>query len=249
MTTGTLPGGPRAPGRAAGRGTGELSSPPMERRARKCRVVLVDDHPVVRAGLASLIEAENDLEVCGEAADLDEALAVVEREQPDLVVVDLSLRSSSGLDLIRRLAERETKTLVASMHDEATYAERALAAGALGYVHKGEATREIVQAIRRVMAGRVYLSESVSEKVVTRAIGAGRRKEPAAAEERLSDRELEIFERIGQGRTTVEIGETLRISAKTVQTYRQRIKEKLGLGTAAELSTEATRWVVERSRR
>jgi DNA-binding NarL/FixJ family response regulator len=134
------------------------------------------------------------------------------------------------------------------MHDEATYAERALAAGALGYVHKGEATREIVQAIRRVTAGRIYLSESVSEKVVKRAIGAGSRKEAATPEEKLSDRELEIFERIGQGRTTVEIGEALRISGKTVQTYRQRIKEKLGLGTAAELSTEATRWVVAKAR-
>jgi DNA-binding NarL/FixJ family response regulator len=220
----------------------------MEQRYPGFRVVLVDDHPIVRAGLAGLISAESDLEVCGEAADLDEALAVVERERPDLVVVDLSLKASSGLDLIRRLTERETKTLVASMHDEATYAERALAAGALGYVHKGEATREIVQAIRRVMAGRLYLSESVSEKVVKRAIGAGGRKEPAPPEERLSDRELEIFERIGQGRTTVEIGEALRISGKTVQTYRQRIKEKLGLGTAAELSTEATRWVVAKAR-
>ena len=243
-------GGPPAPGRAALHEPVALSSEPMEpRRGKPCRVVLVDDHPIVRAGLAALIDAEGDLEVCGQAADLDEALAVVDRERPDLVIVDLSLKASSGLDLIRRLAERGTKTLVASMHDEATYAERALAAGALGYVHKGEATREIVSAIRRVTAGRIYLSESVSEKVVRRAIGVGGRREAGPLEERLSDRELEIFERIGQGRTTAEIGDALRLSAKTVQTYRQRIKEKLGLETAAELSTEATRWVVERNAR
>ncbi len=218
-------------------------------RSSRYRVLLVDDHPIVRAGLAALIDAEGDLSVCGQAADVPEALALIDRLQPDLVIVDLSLKGSSGLDLIKLLAERGTRVLVASMHDEATYAERALGAGALGYVHKGEATREIVQAIRRVMAGRLYLSESVSERFARRVVGTGGRKEPGPLETRLSNRELEIFERIGQGRTTVEIGESLGVSPKTVQTYRQRIKEKLGLETAAELSTEATRWVVERAGR
>lgn len=209
----------------------------------------MDDHPIVRAGLAALINAESDLSVCGEAGDLEEAVAVVERESPHLVIVDLSLKGSSGFDLIRHLVERETKVLVASMHDEATYAERALGMGALGFVHKGEATREIVHAIRRVMSGRTFVGESISEKLVQRMVGAGAKREGTSPELRLSVRELEIFQRIGEGRTTQEISEVLRLSAKTVQTYRQRIKEKLGLQTAAELSTEATRWVVERANR
>jgi DNA-binding NarL/FixJ family response regulator len=125
-------------------------APHDQLRPGQCRVVLVDDHPVVRAGLAALIDAEGDLTVCGQAEELEEALAVVARERPDLVIVDLSLKGSSGLELIKRLAERQTRVLVASMLDEATYAERALAAGAFGYVHKGKATRESARAIRRV---------------------------------------------------------------------------------------------------
>jgi DNA-binding NarL/FixJ family response regulator len=222
-----------------------LPEDPSARRQPACRVVLVDDHPIVRAGLAALIDAEGDMAVCGQAGEIESGLDVIERERPDLVIVDLSLKGSNGLALIKELAGHQPKVLVASMHDEATYAERALAAGALGYVHKGEATREIVQAIRKVMAGRVYLSESISETLVRRAVGAGGRKETRPPSDRLSNRELEVFELIGKGRTTREIGETLRLSAKTVQSFRQRIKEKLGLETAAELSTEATRWVVE----
>jgi DNA-binding NarL/FixJ family response regulator len=212
-------------------------------------VVIVDDHPIVRAGLAALIDAEPDLEVCGFAEDGREALGVVERERPDLVLVDLSLGGTSGLDLIKRLVERPVKVLVVSMHDELTWTERALAAGALGYVHKSEATRDIVQAVRRVMTGRPYVSEATSERMLQRLVGTATRERVESPIETLSDRELEIFERIGQGLSTLEISEALGLSPKTVQTYRQRVKEKLGLETAAELSSQATRWVVERDER
>ncbi|MCB1007900.1 MAG: response regulator transcription factor [Acidobacteria bacterium] len=214
-----------------------------------CRVVIVDDHPIVRAGLASLIDSESDLSVCGQAEDAREALRVIEREQPDLVLVDLSLKGTSGLELIKHLTDRPVKVLVVSMHDEATWSERALAAGALGYVHKSEATRDIVQAIRRVMTGRPYVSDSIAERILRKMVGTAvpePSEDPVSA---LSDRELEIFQRIGEGKTTQEIGDSLCLSPKTVQTYRQRIKQKLGLENAAELSSQATRWVVERSER
>jgi len=213
----------------------------------RCRVVIVDDHPIVRAGLASLIDAEADLAVCGQAGDAREALRVIERERPDLALVDLSLAGSSGLELIKQLVARPIKVLVVSMHDEATWSERALAAGALGYVHKSEATRDIVQAIRRVMTGRPYVSDSISERILRRMVGTTPPEPTESPVASLSDRELEIFQRIGEGRTTQEIGDALCLSPKTVQTYRQRIKQKLGIETAAELSSQATRWVVERS--
>lgn len=213
-----------------------------------CRVVIVDDHPIVRAGLSALIDAEADLAVCGQAENAREALGVIERERPDIVLVDLSLRDSSGLDLIKQLASGPVKVLVVSMHDEATWSERALAAGALGYVHKSNATREIVLAIRRVMTGRPYVSESIGERLLRKVVGG---MAPEALEDpvaMLSDRELEIFHRIGEGKTTQAIGDALCLSPKTVQTYRQRIKQKLGIDTAADLSSQATRWLVERSK-
>jgi len=214
----------------------------------RCRVVIVDDHPIVRAGLAALIAAQSDLEICGQAEEAREALRVVDQVRPDLVLVDLSLKGTSGLELIKQLASRPVRTLVVSIHDETTWTERALAAGALGYVHKSEATRDIVEAIRSVMAGRGYVSPSISERMLQRLAGHASRERADSSIDRLSDRELEIFERIGRGMTTQQIGEALCLSPKTVQTYRQRIKEKLGLGTAAELSSEATRWAIERSR-
>lgn len=219
---------------------------PEEPRAPLCRVVIVDDHPIVRAGLAALIDAESDLAVCGQAADAPEARRLVEREHPDIVLVDLSLGGASGLDLVKELALGPVRVLVVSMHDEITWTERALAAGALGYVHKSEATKNIVVAIRRVLTGRPYVSEATSERMMQRLVGSGSRDHFETPADRLSDRELEIFDRIGRGMTTQQIGESLFLSPKTVQTYRQRIKEKLGLDTAAELSTQATRWVVER---
>lgn len=221
-------------------------SSPEDSNPQRCRVVIVDDHPIVRAGLAALIDAESDLEVCGQAEDAPQARRLVEREHPDVVLVDLSLGGTSGLELIKDLVARPIRVLVVSMHDEITWTERALAAGALGYVHKSEATKNIVVAIRRVMSGRTYVSEAASERMMQRMVGSATRDRFETPVDRLSDRELEIFDRIGRGMTTQQIGESLFLSPKTVQTYRQRIKEKLGLDTAAELSTQATRWVVER---
>ncbi len=208
------------------------------------RILIVDDHPVVVAGLAALIDAEPELEVCGKAADAQEALRALGRLRPSLVLVDLSLGSSSGLDLLRQLATRGVATLVVSMHDDPTWAERALAAGALGFVHKSEATRDVVDAIRRVRDGRLWVSERISEQLLRRRLGPSSGAGHASAIEALSNRELDVFVRIGRGLTTQQIGQELNLSPKTVQTYRLRIKEKLGLSSAAELSSEATRWVV-----
>ncbi|MFN7550511.1 MAG: response regulator [Pseudomonadota bacterium] len=208
------------------------------------RIVLVDDHPVVRMGLSMLIDAEPDLAVCGQAEDFDGALRVVAEQVPDLVLVDLSLRGSSGLDLLKELARDGRRALVVSMHESPTWAERALAAGARGYVLKSEAGRVMVQAIRKVRAGRVFVSESIADALLEHRV-AGVADDPARRIAALTDRELEVLARIGEGRTTQQIGAELQLSPKTVQTYRERIKRKLALDSAAALSREATRWVLE----
>ncbi|MBP8310209.1 MAG: response regulator transcription factor [Burkholderiaceae bacterium] len=215
--------------------------------SRTHRIVIVDDHPIVRAGLTALIGAEADLEVCGHAADPAEALRVVELSRPDLVLVDLSLGDASGLDLVKRLAERQLATLVVSVHKDPIWAERSLAAGARGYVHKGEASNDVVSAIRSVIAGRAWVSPSISVLLLGRRVGVPVRDQSAHPVELLSNRELEVFERIGQGLSTRQIGEALGLSRKTVQTHRERIKAKLSLGTAAELAAQAARWVSERA--
>ncbi|MFN9730090.1 MAG: response regulator [Pseudomonadota bacterium] len=208
------------------------------------RIVLVDDHPVVRMGLSMLIDAEPDLAVCGQAEDFDGALRVVAEQVPDLVLVDLSLRGSSGLDLLKELARDGRRARVVSMHESPTWAERALAAGARGYVLKSEAGRVMVQAIRKVRAGRVFVSESIADARHEHRV-AGVADDPARRIAALTDRELEVLARIGEGRTTQQIGAELQLSPKTVQTYRERIKRKLALDSAAALSREATRWVLE----
>lgn len=220
---------------------------PQGPTGRRRRILIVDDHPIVRTGLAALIDAEPDLEVCGQAEDYRGALTAIERDEPDLVIIDLSLRESSGLELLKETTRRTVKAIVVSMHDDATWAERALSAGARGYLHKSEAGRNVVEAIRKVMAGRIYVSESIAALLFERRVPAP--PSPEAEGTRiatLTDRELEVFARIGRGLTTRRIAAELHLSPKTVQTYRERIKEKLALGTAAELSSEATRWVVER---
>ena len=214
--------------------------------ATLARIVIVDDHPIVRAGLAALIATQSDLEVCGQAEDADTALRLIESEAPHLAVIDLSLKDSNGLDLIKRLALGfgKVRILVSSMHDEAVYAERALNAGALGYINKQEATRNMLAAIRQVLQGQVYLSPRMSESLLHRMVGP-RGDEGSDAVETLSDRELEVFRMIGHGMTSGSIADQLNLSPKTVQTYRQRIKQKLGIETAAELATRASRWVLE----
>jgi DNA-binding NarL/FixJ family response regulator len=208
------------------------------------QILLVDDHPIVRAGLAMLLAAEQDLAVCGQAESVEAALDVIAARRPDLVLVDLSLRGAGGLELVKALARMQIRALVVSMHESPIWAERALAAGARGYVLKSEAGRVVVDAIRRVRAGRVFVSASIAEALLAHRVGAGLGAEAGERYDALTDREIEVLRRIGQGMTTRQIGADLGLSAKTVQTYRERIKRKLLLDSAAALSREATRWVL-----
>jgi DNA-binding NarL/FixJ family response regulator len=215
----------------------------------KTRILLVDDHPLVREWLTNLINQQPDLVVCGEAEDGPQALSVIAPTQPDLAVVDLSLKAGSGLDLIKDLKELHPAllVLVLSMHDEALYAERVLRAGARGYIMKREVTGQIITAIRQVHAGNLHLSDRIAARIAFK-FTSGR---PAASDSPvalLSDRELEVFQFLGQGRETKQIAESLHISLKTVQAYCARIKQKLKLANATELLREAIRWEEDRSR-
>lgn len=214
---------------------------------KRARVLIVDDHPAVREALASRIGRQRDLEVCGEAADMTEALRLVADTQPDLAVVDISLKTGNGIDLIKRIKDRSDRVrmLVWSMHSESLYAERALRAGALGYVNKDQATDKIIEAIRRVLEGKVYLSDAMAEKMLHRAVGGGQKEVTRSPLDVLADRELEVFRLIGEGVKTAEIAERLHLSVKTVETYRDRIRQKLDLSNGTELAHYATQWVLE----
>lgn len=211
--------------------------------AAKVRLFLVDDHPLVREWLAQLLQGEADFEVVGEAEDAASALAAMEQSPPDLAVVDLSLRSGSGLELIKSLRARlpGVQVLVLSMHEELTQVERALRAGASGYVMKRESTQQIAEAIRRVRAGQIYANSEVLARLAERMVGR-RKTVPLGSVDALSDRELEVFRRMGEGHVTKRIAADLGVSIKTVQEYQARIKDKLGLGDAAELMRAAVRW-------
>jgi len=210
----------------------------------KRTVLIVDDHPIVRQGLAQLINQEKDLEVCGQAEDAHEAMQAIRQLQPDMVIVDISLKDTSGMELIKDLKIQypDLPVLTLSMHDEAVYGERALRAGARGYVMKQEATGKVVTAIRRVLSGEVYVSEGMAAKMVSKLVGGGTRTAGAPADT-LSDRELEVFRMIGEGFGTREMAEKLHLSIKTVETYRAHIKDKLGLQDANELLRTAIQWV------
>jgi DNA-binding NarL/FixJ family response regulator len=221
------------------------NKPPAASKA--ARILVVDDHPVVREGLAAQILTQPDLEMCGEAEDVAAAIALVETAKPDVVIIDVSLRTGSGIDLIKRIRAHDAspRILVWSMYPESLYAERALRAGAQGYVHKGRATREIVEAVRAVLAGKLFLSEELSARLVARLVGAAGAKVEGAAIETLSDRELEAFALMGQGLTTQQVALKMHVSPKTVETYRIRIKGKLGLANISELMRHAAQWVLE----
>ncbi len=208
------------------------------------RILIVDDHPLVRTGFAQLIGDCPDLEVCGEAGDMAEALKQIEATSPDLAIIDLSLAGGSGLDLIERIKSRhgDILMLVASMHDETLYAERVLAAGARGYINKQEAQDRIIQAIRHVLSGRVYLSQQMTDRLLSGMVDAGGDKRDIDS---LSNRELQVFELIGQGVATSQMAEQLNLSVKTIETHQAHIKKKLGLGSAHELNQRAIRWVME----
>ena len=211
------------------------------------RVLIVDDHPVVRQGLILAIGREPDLEVCGEAAHIEEAMRLAEEGCPDVVIVDLSLDGEDGIELIDYVKSRwsSVKILVYSSHDEETYAGRVLRAGAMGYISKREPMAKIVVAVRQVLSGEVYLSPQMTTKLLQRAsVGKPLDNNPT---ETLSNRELQVFEMIGQGVNTIEIARKLEVSPKTVESHRKVIKTKLHLQTAAQLSRCAFQWVQENS--
>ena len=208
------------------------------------KILIVDDHPLMRKGLALTLNAEPDLNVCSQVADAEEAMSALDEYDPDLAIVDISLPGMSGLELIKHMQalRPEMHSLVVSRHDEALYAERAIRAGARGYVMKLEADDMIVKAVRRVLNGGIYVSEEINERLLL-GLAAGRQELAQSPLEVLSDRELEVFELTGRGLGTREIAERLHLSVKTVESYRARIKDKLNLKTAAELMQHAVQWV------
>ncbi len=218
--------------------------PQTKSEKRKTKIIVVDDHPIVRQGLALLVNREDDLVVCGQAEDAHQAMQAVKNLKPDMIIVDISLKETSGMELIKDIKAQYPKlsVLALSMHDESLYAERVLRAGAEGYIMKAEATENIVRAIRKVLSGQIYLSDRMAPKMVRKLVGAGPNV-GASTIERLSDRELEVFRLIGQGYTTRQIAENLYLSIKTIETYRAHLKEKLNLPNAAKLLQYAIRWV------
>jgi len=207
-------------------------------------VLIVDDHPLVREGLGARISAQPDMRVCGEAAGVDEALALVDTTAPELVIVDLALKDGHGLNLIKKVIQRSptTKVLVVSAYDDALFAERALRAGALGYINKQEAQNNVIEALRTVLRGGCYLSAEMTRRLVKHT--AGRRTELRGIEG-LSDRELEVFEQIGRGKSTRSIAQHLHLSIHTIESYRENIRDKLALRDGAELVQQAVQWVLE----
>lgn len=211
------------------------------------KIMIVDDHPLVRAGLAQLIGDTADLEVCGEAGDMSSALQLLDTITPDLAIIDLSLSGGSGLDLIERIKARNSEILilVASMHDESLYAERVLAVGARGYINKQEAQEKIIQAVRQVLSGNVYLSEKMTENILNNMVSSSDEKQGIKS---LSNRELQVFEMIGQGIAPGKMAKQLNISVKTIETHQAHIKKKLGVTSAHKLTHHAIRWVLEQGK-
>ncbi len=207
-------------------------------------ILIVDDHPMMREGLAQLIGHEKDLQICGEAGDAHEGFDKANTLKPDLVLTDITLPGKSGVEFIKDLkaAQPDARVLVISMHDEALYVERVLRAGARGYIMKQEGGRKIMEAIRHVLDGRIYVSEKMSAKILE--IFSGARPEAAASPlEKLTDREFEIFQLIGKGLSTLQMAEHLHVSPKTVEVHRANIKAKLNFKTAPELLRHAVRWL------
>jgi DNA-binding NarL/FixJ family response regulator len=218
----------------------------ISNHSTKSRVMLVDDHPLVRRGLGDIISREPDLELCGEAGDVQEAIREAERTQPDLIVVDLTLRTGHGLELIEKLKDRNShvKILVSSMHDETLFAERVLRAGAMGYISKQEPPEMLLRAIRQVLRGELCLSPRMTSRLL-HGVAKGRSTSDDPVEG-FSNREIEVFEMIGQGLTIQQIAMRLHLSPKTVETHREKVKQKLNLKSSAELNRRAVQWVLER---
>ncbi len=217
----------------------------MTPNKKKKRILIVDDHPIVRNGLSLLINQEDDLVVCGEADNADKALALISELKPHLALVDISLQGSNGIDLTKaiRLSYPETSVLMLSMHDESLYTERALRAGARGYIMKQEPPETVLDAIREVLSGGLHLSGNMKSRMLRELVDGVSFDESKTGIEKLSDRELEIYELIGRGLSTRKIASTLGLSIKTVDTHREHIKHKLGLKNATELVHHAIRWM------
>ena len=213
----------------------------------KIKVVIVDDHPLFRERLAQLINHEPDMEVTGDADTAKDAIQLIRNTSPDLAIIDITLKESSGLELVKSIKALSigVPVLVLSMHEESLYAERALRAGATGYITKHQAADEVLAAIRRVLAGEVYLSEKMTSGFLKSLTSAGVRSVSRAVD-RLTDRELEVLDLIGRGQTTRQVADKLQLGVATVDTYRARIKEKMNFRNAAELQHFAIRWVRER---
>lgn len=231
-------------------GTNSETSTNNGASTRKARLLLVDDHPIVRQGLALMLSGEPDLEVVGQAKDVSEALDLVGQLTPDIIVADLSMAGLSGMDLLKDMRHKHATipVLMLSMHDETVQAERALRAGARGYVMKQEATGTILTAIRQVLAGHIYLSDRMSSKLLGKLAGAAAAGASSPIE-RLSDREFQVFTLIGQGIGPRAIAEKLGLSVKTVEAHRENIKAKLGLGTGNELIRYAMQYQMDQSAR
>lgn len=223
----------------------------MKPRNKQFQILIVDDHPLIREGMSTMLSRQDDLAVCGEASDVDSALDQIAKLNPDLVILDMSLKSGTGLDVIKQLrsnksgyADRTTPILVHSMYEDSLYAERVLQAGAMGYVNKQESAETVLSAIRRVLSGKVYLSPQITQRLLDRSVGC-QPKLYAEISDQLTDRELEIFRLIGEAVPTGAIAERLFISVNTIETHRQNIKKKLGIKNAAELGQRAVQWVLE----
>jgi DNA-binding NarL/FixJ family response regulator len=214
------------------------------------RIFIVDDHTMFREGLRQLIDREPDLVVCGDAANAEEAMKGIAESKPDLVIVDISLGGTSGIDLIKDVKNEyeDLPVLVVSMHDESLYAERALKAGAMGYVMKNEPAKTVKAAIRKVRGGDMHLSERMASSVISKFM-RGKGDEPLSPLESLSDRELEVFRMLGQGKGVRQIAEEMSVTIPTINSFRNRIKEKLHLKTSTEVMLHAIKWVQEESAR
>lgn len=210
----------------------------------KKKILIVEDHPIFRMGMCELINREKDLTVCGSAEDVPDAMALVESENPDLVILDLSLKSSSGMTLIKDLNKyyRHIPVLVLSMHEESLHAERCLLAGAKGYLMKHESKDSVIMAVRKIFAGRKYISQRIMDTLLDK-IGEEPEKKQDSPLHRLTDREIEIFQMIGKGFSSRQIAGHLNLSVKTVSAHKERIKQKLGIGTSGALIRYAVLWL------
>lgn len=227
-----------------------VSKKRQNRSHKRKKVLVVDDHPIVREGLSYLIDEEEDITVCGSAEDIPQAIKAIKNLKPDVVMVDISLENSSGLELIKDIKVQfpGLPILALSVHTETFYAERAIRAGAKGYITKQEATKRVITAIRTVLEGGLYLSQKMNDKLLYSLLGESKADAGISPIDRLTDREFEVFSLLGHGKGTRQIAEQLYISVKTVETYRLRIKEKLNIETSSELLQHAFQWVNEQEK-